>query len=291
MNKKDFKPKNKGITLIALVITIIVMLILVIVTINVAINGGLFRYAKIAKEGTIGSQEKDHLQAAYFTAKIGALGGEVSERDLQNALDAEVGEGKTAVSKNGSTLEVLFYDTYTKYSIDGDSLIGSKLTELHITNHDELLAFATSVNNGENYRDYIVYLDADITMPDEDWVVIGTPGTHDEPGVSFMGIFEGNNHTISNLTLTQSHRYTGLFCVNNGTIQNLKVKSNISCGATATGAIAGKNIKRIVNCAAEVTINSSLAGSGITVAIGGITGFNHRYNRKLQSIWDNICIR
>ena len=43
--------KNKGITLIALVITIIVMLILVVVTIRISTNGGLFDYAgKAARE-------------------------------------------------------------------------------------------------------------------------------------------------------------------------------------------------------------------------------------------------
>lgn len=36
---------QKGITLIALVITIIVMLILVAVSITMAVNGGLFNYA------------------------------------------------------------------------------------------------------------------------------------------------------------------------------------------------------------------------------------------------------
>ena len=44
--------ENKGITLIALVITIIVMLILVAVTITMAINGGLFGYAQNAAGGT-----------------------------------------------------------------------------------------------------------------------------------------------------------------------------------------------------------------------------------------------
>lgn len=43
---------QKGITLIALVITIIVMLILVAVTITMAVNGGLFDYAKKASQGT-----------------------------------------------------------------------------------------------------------------------------------------------------------------------------------------------------------------------------------------------
>lgn len=43
---------QKGITLIALVITIIVMLILVGVTITMAIQGGLFGHAKNASEQT-----------------------------------------------------------------------------------------------------------------------------------------------------------------------------------------------------------------------------------------------
>ena len=42
---KKYDRKNRGITLIALVITIIVMLILVAVTISMAVNGGLFEYA------------------------------------------------------------------------------------------------------------------------------------------------------------------------------------------------------------------------------------------------------
>lgn len=44
--------RQKGITLIALIITIIVMLILVGVTVTTAINGGLFKKAKEGKEGT-----------------------------------------------------------------------------------------------------------------------------------------------------------------------------------------------------------------------------------------------
>ena len=43
---------EKGITLIALVITIIVMLILVAVTITMAVNGGLFDYASDATTKT-----------------------------------------------------------------------------------------------------------------------------------------------------------------------------------------------------------------------------------------------
>ncbi len=43
---------EKGITLVALVITIIVMLILVGVSITVALNGGLFTKAREARDNT-----------------------------------------------------------------------------------------------------------------------------------------------------------------------------------------------------------------------------------------------
>ncbi|MGN1351431.1 MAG: hypothetical protein ACI4VE_01370, partial [Clostridia bacterium] len=58
MEKRGDKMKsNKGITLIALVITIIVMLILVVVTIRISTNGGLFDYAGKAARETIKEQE------------------------------------------------------------------------------------------------------------------------------------------------------------------------------------------------------------------------------------------
>ena len=50
---------NKGITLIALVITIIVMLILVGVSVTVALNGGLFTRAKTAASGTEEERQKE----------------------------------------------------------------------------------------------------------------------------------------------------------------------------------------------------------------------------------------
>ena len=51
--------KNKGITLIALIITIIVMLILVAVTITIAVNGGLFGYAGNAVSQTETEKNKE----------------------------------------------------------------------------------------------------------------------------------------------------------------------------------------------------------------------------------------
>lgn len=66
--------KNQGITLIALVITIIVMLILVAVTITMAVNGGLFEYARKAAGET---EVKKEAEKDYTT-----LGKNMSTDDL-----------------------------------------------------------------------------------------------------------------------------------------------------------------------------------------------------------------
>ena len=70
---------QKGITLIALIITIIVMLILVGVTINVALNGGLFDKAETAKTQTQLAVDREELQMAV----IAALN---NDREIPNAI-------------------------------------------------------------------------------------------------------------------------------------------------------------------------------------------------------------
>lgn len=57
---------QKGITLVALVITIIVMLILVAVTVSVALNGGLFDTAKEAGNKWENAQ-KTETNSEYIT--------------------------------------------------------------------------------------------------------------------------------------------------------------------------------------------------------------------------------
>lgn len=60
MNKKKTR-QEKGITLIALIITIIVMLILVAVTINIVVNGGLFNHASRAAKETNKAKDEEVL--------------------------------------------------------------------------------------------------------------------------------------------------------------------------------------------------------------------------------------
>ena len=68
---------QKGITLVALVITIIVMLILVGVSITVALNGGLFTTAKDAANNTKEARNAE-LNLSDGKVKIQGVEGEVN---------------------------------------------------------------------------------------------------------------------------------------------------------------------------------------------------------------------
>ena len=71
--------KNKGITLIALIITIIILLILVGVSINLAIKGDLFGSAEKAVSGT-------NDKVAQEQTRVDELMGELERVELQNAV-------------------------------------------------------------------------------------------------------------------------------------------------------------------------------------------------------------
>ena len=89
------KYEQEGITLIALIITIIVMLILVGVTINMALNGGLFGYAK---QGVRDTENKKAEEEALASGKVTING---KEYDSINAyLESIKGTDGTKTEEN-----------------------------------------------------------------------------------------------------------------------------------------------------------------------------------------------
>ena len=105
--KKEFK-KNKGITLIALVITVIVLLILAGVTIA-ALSGdnGILNKASEAKEKSSLTQTEELIKLSVNDALAQGLGS-VTDANLKTALNSNLGE--------------------SNYEIEGDADIGWKIT-------------------------------------------------------------------------------------------------------------------------------------------------------------------
>ena len=80
---------EKGITLVALIITIIVMLILVGVTINLAVNGGLFEQAR---EGTERTKERiisEEITASLHLNKDGKINVYETYNEAKELLESE----------------------------------------------------------------------------------------------------------------------------------------------------------------------------------------------------------
>ena len=103
-----------------------------------------------------------------------------------------------------------------------------------------------------------------IDLADIEWIPIGTRFT------PFTGMIDGNDFTISNLTIDlPTQNDVGLFGRNSGTIINLSLSNADIAGVDNTGAIAGHNSANIIE--SRVDGLSVVRGNN---NVGGIAGHN-----------------
>ena len=111
--------ENKGITLVALVITIIILLILAGISISALIGeNGILRQVTISKEKTEIAQEKEAIQLAYMSALIGSsdITAETLNKEFTN-------NGTKATASGTGTLRVEFTETGREYNVDSNGNI------------------------------------------------------------------------------------------------------------------------------------------------------------------------
>ena len=147
-----------------------------------------------------------------------------------------------------------------------------------ISNANELVYFAKTVNvDGETYAGKTVKLTADIDLAGKKWIPVGQTQVS-----SFQGTFDGQNHTIKNMTVnytgTNSNYACGLFGwieLHNGSpivIQNVKFDNANVTGIKYTAVVAGyadgASGAEIKNC---VVTNSTVTSN--TKNAGGIIGY------------------
>ena len=111
---------QKGITLIALVVTIVVLVILAGVSINIVFsNGGILDKAKSAEKRSTIAKEKEIVEMAYLAVSTENIGGEITLEDLQAELENMVGANKTVTTLDGNGyLLVKFLETGNEYNIN-----------------------------------------------------------------------------------------------------------------------------------------------------------------------------
>ena len=132
---------------------------------------------------------------------------------------------------------------------------------IHIKSAEDLRSLAHSCTLDSWSRGKTVVLDNDIELTDDDELPIPT----------FGGTFNGNGHTISGLSITQSVSPAGLFGVlqKDAVIKNLNVEGTVTPSGDSEniGGIVGENHGTIESC----TFNGSVSGKR---SVGGIAGRN-----------------
>lgn len=148
---------------------------------------------------------------------------------------------------------------------------GTESDPYQISTADQLKLFRDIVNGAGGQtpnRGAWAVLTADIDLNNEAWTPIGP-----DRDSAYTGTFDGQGHTVRNLSVTGNFNRAGLFgCVKDGTIRKLTVAGSVSCTANQgwCGGIAGyAKSETIENCASLCTVSNT----GIDARVGGIVGY------------------
>ncbi len=240
--------KNKGITLIALVVTIIVLLILAGITITMVVGeNGIVELAKRAAqktENTEGNEIKDLNNLSDYTHEL---------------LD----EGNTSIKQ---------VTDETPGELVG---IGTETNPYLIESIEDLVAFSNEVAEGNTFEEKVVRLSVSLDFQSDlsyrnpqttefndvngdtkteplktelttggGFNPIGPDETH-----PFKGTFNGGKHAIKNLYINEKNNYVGLFgyAGENSSINNIIMTDvNITTTESYAGGLVGRNDNGII---------------------------------------------
>ena len=170
----------------------------------------------------------------------------------------------------------------TAVSANYDGGSGTQEDPYQINSVDSLLTFASNVNDGSQggYAGVSFKLTSDLDLSGVEWAPIGNMNDMETHSTLFLGSFDGDGHTISNLNYTSDvyNCGAGLFGVSCGEVKNLTLE-NATVAVTegtsmAIGGVVGYNMGSVDN----VTLkgDSTITGNN---CVGGIVG------GRLTDLW------
>ncbi|MDD2797149.1 MAG: hypothetical protein PHV20_01000 [Bacteroidales bacterium] len=229
-------------------------------------------------------------QAMGNTANTANVKGQTTAEMTASSFVSTLNTGGTSWAINAATYPVLIakWDGITKTDwtvVAGVNDGTSPEKPYLIQNPEHLARLADLVNGGQTYSGKYFKLTANLDLNNKAWTSIGGV-------IAFSGVFDGDWHSISNLSITKWTQNIGLFgYITSATIKNLGIESGLlTCGGSNAGAIVGQatgtagNLSYISNC-----YNKANLVKGATDArtyFGGIAGIllnystiDHCYNR------------
>ena len=208
--------RNKGITLIALVVTIIVLLILAGISIMMLTGqNGILNRASEAKENTGTSQTKELVKLSVTDALTQGLGS-LTDTNLKAALDNNLGAGKyqiTGDAENGWTITVdgKEFKVDATGNITGDTTGGENLKDLSAYQTNETKPYLPDNTKFERVKgtDLTTGLVIQETATGSEYVWVEVPKTkavYSTAGLSVTN-FDDNYTKIEN----DLHEYTKVY--------------------------------------------------------------------------------
>jgi hypothetical protein len=156
--------------------------------------------------------------------------------------------------------------------------------EFSLSTSAELEGFAALINEGyDDFSGKTINLSGDITLSGN-WT----------PIKAFNGIFDGNGHSISGLSVDASSGNAGLFNSASGQIKNLTIEASIIfSGGRHAGVLAGSfgkiDIENVIVTADTVGVGSFGSSGGlIGYGEGNITIINSNFTGNILS-WSSRC--
>lgn len=176
MNQRKRIKNDRGITLIALVVTIIVLIILAGVSIKLVLGeNGIIQKTRKGQEDTLKAQEEEGIQIAVAAAQIeDGRYDKLTKDTLQSAIDTQFGIGRAIVSEVGNDLFAInFTDSKRSYKIS------SKGTENVIDWNEAMKNAVAPESQDENRNNGYIALGTDGNPVDLDnWNYVLYNGTY-----------------------------------------------------------------------------------------------------------------
>ena len=277
--KKEKDAKQKGITLIALIVTIIILIILAGITIaTLTGEDGLIDNANNAKEETEIANEKEIVDRATINAMGNNKRGNIVREELQDELDRITKVGDTEVEDNGEEFNVVFTQTQRYYTVNkdgdiieegkivvdkypGDITVGENGEELDGSEEHpyEIWCIEDLVEWSQNYNRYIssnIILGKTLNFNSNNSysngkmlgcesieelkeLLTNTEGTGFTPIKDFWGTFDGQFNEIQNIYINKTG-HAGFFeLIRTATIKNFGITGKI-IGTEHVGGITAR---------------------------------------------------
>lgn len=165
--------------------------------------------------------------------------------------------------------DIYTVDNQWDSSVVDTSWYNADKSSFEIKNAAQLAGLAKLVNNGtDNFKGKTITLTADIDLNNQNWTPIGRNN-------AFEGVFDGQNHTISNLYIDISQNRAGLFgYTQNGELKDLNIHNADVTGVNAVGAFVGEPYTSKMN---DLHLTGSVEING-NWYVGALLGYNSYAN-------------